>query len=115
MHDLRRADLAHHIEISPTALTNILQGRSQPTLRTARRAAAAFGVSIDDLYGDRDRCLRAAVVAFESAPIRERLDHASAGESITPAAPTTPSSASPANDQVKSYRPETTIPRPMQA
>ncbi len=70
MHDLRRADLANEIGISTTALTNILQGRSEPTLRTARRAAAAFGVSIDDLYGDLDHCLQAAVTAFDAAPIR---------------------------------------------
>ncbi len=70
MHDLRRADLATHIGISATAVTNILQGRSEPTLRTALKAAAAFGISIDDLYGDLESCLRAALDAFETAPIR---------------------------------------------
>lgn len=70
MHDLRRTELAAQMGISPTGLTNILNGRSEPTLRTAGRAAAAFGISIDDLYGDLPRCLRSASVAFETAPVR---------------------------------------------
>jgi DNA-binding XRE family transcriptional regulator len=71
MHDLRRSDVAHEIGISPTGLTNILTGRSEPGMRTAIGMAAAFGVTIEDLYADLARCLRAGVVAFESAPIRK--------------------------------------------
>ena len=32
--------------------------------------ATAFGISMDELYGDLTRCLRAASVAFETAPVR---------------------------------------------
>lgn len=117
MHDVRRVVLARHIGISTTALANILQNRSEPTLRTARSAAAAFAISIDDLYADRRRCLAAAVAAFDSAPIRRSAQAGDEAElaAETPAAPTTPSSASGANDQVKSYSPEIVIPNPMQA
>jgi len=70
MHDLRQGDLARFIGISPTGLANILSGRHEPTLRTAGRAAAAFGITIEELCGDRNRCLRAAVAAFDTAPVR---------------------------------------------
>jgi DNA-binding XRE family transcriptional regulator len=70
MHDLRQGDLARFIGLSPTGLANILSGRHEPTLRTAGRAASAFGITIEELCGDRNRCLRAAVAAFDTAPIR---------------------------------------------
>ncbi|MFI5051016.1 MAG: helix-turn-helix domain-containing protein [Gaiellales bacterium] len=70
MHDLRRAELAAYIGISPTGLANILNSHSEPTLRTAGKVAAAFGISLDELYGDLTRCVRAASVAFETAPVR---------------------------------------------
>ena len=72
MHDLRRTKGTSRakMEISPAGLTNILNGRSEPTLRTAPGAAAAFGISLDELYGDLTRCVRAASVAFETAPVR---------------------------------------------
>ena len=70
MHDLRQGDLARFIGISPTGLANILSGRHEPTLRTARSAASAFGITIEDLCADRARCLNAAVAAFDTAPIR---------------------------------------------
>ena len=70
MHDLRRAELAAYIGISPTGLTNILNSHSEPTLRTAGKVAVAFGISLDELYGDLTRCVRAASVAFETAPVR---------------------------------------------
>ena len=69
-HDLRRAELAAYIGISPTGLANILNSHSEPTLRTAGKMAAAFGISLDELYGDLTRCVRAASVAFETAPVR---------------------------------------------
>lgn len=78
MHGLRQAALAGHIGISPAGLTNIVTGRHEPAVRTAARAAAAFGISIEELCGDRGRCLRAAVVAFDTAPVR-RLVRAHAG------------------------------------
>ena len=70
MHDLRQGDLARFIGISPTGLANILSGRHEPTLRTAGRAASAFGITIEQLCGDRQRCLQAAVAAFATAPVR---------------------------------------------
>ena len=70
MHDLRRAELAAYIGISPTGLANILNSHSEPTLRTAGKLAAAFGISLDEMYGDLTRCVRAASVAFETAPVR---------------------------------------------
>jgi transcriptional regulator with XRE-family HTH domain len=70
MHDLRRSELAGYVGLSPTGLANILNSHSEPTLRTAGKMASAFGISLDELYGDLTRCLRAASVAFESAPVR---------------------------------------------
>jgi transcriptional regulator with XRE-family HTH domain len=70
LHDLRQAHVAKYLEISPTGLAHILRGRYVPTLATASRAAAAFGITVDELCGERTRCLLAAVVVFDSAPIR---------------------------------------------
>ena len=70
MHDLRRSELAAYVGLSPTGLANILNSHSEPTLRTAGKMATAFGISLDELYGDLTRCLRAASVAFETAPVR---------------------------------------------
>jgi DNA-binding XRE family transcriptional regulator len=111
MHDLSRGHAARQIGISTTALTNILHGRSEPTLRTARNAARAFGISFDELYGDLKTCLYAAVAAFDEAPIQ----FSESADAETPAAPTTPSSAIGANDHEKSYRPDTLTASPLQA
>jgi transcriptional regulator with XRE-family HTH domain len=71
MHDLRQGDLAKHLGISVQALWNILHGRSRPRSATARRAADAFGISVEALDGDTGACLRAAAAAYEAAPVRE--------------------------------------------
>ena len=70
MHGLSQGELARFIQISASGLTNIVNGRSEPALRTARQAASAFGITVDELYEDLIRCLRAAAVAFDTAPVR---------------------------------------------
>jgi len=70
MHDLRRAQFAAYVGISTAGLRDILCGRSEPSLSTVRRMAAAFGLTVDDLYAEPPECLRMAAVVFESAPIR---------------------------------------------
>ena len=80
MHDIRREQFAGMIGISPTGLSNLLQGRSAPRLRTAVNAARAFGISLDDLHADTARCLRAAAVAYDHAPVRALGNGSSVGE-----------------------------------
>jgi len=70
MHDLLQREVAAYIGLSPQGLWNILNGRSEPRSRTVRDLAQAFGVTIDDLFGDTGRCLRAAAAGYETAPIR---------------------------------------------
>jgi hypothetical protein len=48
--------------------------RSRPKAQTANRIAEEFGVSLNDLYQDPIDCLRAAVEAFESAPITKVVE-----------------------------------------
>jgi DNA-binding XRE family transcriptional regulator len=112
MHDLNRAELAHAIGISTTSLSNIVQGRSEPTMRTALIASRVFGIAVDDLYAELDDCLRAAAERFSSAPVRQaRAARVSPQIAIDAAA----KSASGANDQVKSTIPDTITANPMQA
>jgi transcriptional regulator with XRE-family HTH domain len=73
MHDLLQREVAMYIGLSPQGLWNILNGRSEPRSRTVRDCAAAFGISIDDLFADTGACLRAAALAYEVAPIRTVL------------------------------------------
>jgi transcriptional regulator with XRE-family HTH domain len=70
MHDLLQREVAAYIGLSPQGLWNILNGRSEPRSRTVRDCAHAFGISIDDLFGDTGDCLRAAAANYENAPIR---------------------------------------------
>ena len=70
MHDLRREQFAAYVGISSAGLRDILCGRSEPSLATVRRMAAAFGLTVDDLYAECPLCLRMAAIVFEAAPIR---------------------------------------------
>jgi DNA-binding XRE family transcriptional regulator len=70
MHDLRRDQFASYVGISSAGLRDIVNGKSEPSLATVRRIATAFGLTIDDLYSTRPHCLRAAVIAFDRAPVR---------------------------------------------
>jgi transcriptional regulator with XRE-family HTH domain len=74
MHGLLQRELAAYLGLSDQGLWNILNGRSEPRTRTVQLCAHAFGITVDDLLGDTGNCLRAAAVAYESAPVRtERL------------------------------------------
>lgn len=70
MHDVRREQFAIYVGISSAGLRDIVSGKSEPSLATVRRIAAAFGLTIDDLYASRPHCLRVAAIAFERAPVR---------------------------------------------
>jgi transcriptional regulator with XRE-family HTH domain len=70
MHDLHQVELAEYLQLSTQGLWNILHGRSEPRSRTAWNLAAAFGISIEELFGDVGDCVRAAARSFESAPVR---------------------------------------------
>jgi transcriptional regulator with XRE-family HTH domain len=70
MHGLHQREFASYLGLSPQGLWNILNGRSEPRTSTAQRCAAAFGITIDDLFSETGNCLRAAAAAYERAPIR---------------------------------------------
>ena len=70
MHGLHQREFASYLGLSPQGLWNILNGRSEPRTSTAQRCAAAFGITIDDLFAETGNCLRAAAAAYERAPIR---------------------------------------------
>jgi transcriptional regulator with XRE-family HTH domain len=70
MHDLLQRELADHLGLSPQGLWNILNGRSDPRSRTVRNCAAAFGISVEDLFSPTGDCLRSAAKTYEAAPIR---------------------------------------------
>jgi len=70
MHGLHQREFAIYLGLSPQGLWNILNGRSEPRTSTAQRCAAAFGITIDDLFSETGNCLRAAAAAYERAPIR---------------------------------------------
>ena len=76
MHDLLQREVAAFIGLSPQGFWNILNGRSEPRSRTARDCAQAFGITIDQLFGDTGSCLRAAAAGYESAPIRVLAEEA---------------------------------------
>jgi len=40
-------------------------------LATARKLAALFGVTVDDLFGEEGDCIRHAAANYERAPIRK--------------------------------------------
>ncbi|MDX6532429.1 MAG: helix-turn-helix protein [Gaiellales bacterium] len=70
MHDLLQRELAEYLGLSPQGLWNILNGRSDPRSRTVRNCAAAFGISVEDLFAPIGDCLRAAAKTYELAPVR---------------------------------------------
>jgi len=74
MHDLFQREVAAYIGLSPQGLWNILNGRSEPRLRTVRDCAEAFGITVDDLFADTGTCVRAAAATYERAPIRMLVD-----------------------------------------
>src|SRR5438876_6829977 len=70
MHDVSQQRLARYLGLSPQGLWNIVHNRSEPRSRTARRIAAAFGITMDALFADTGSCVRAAAGVFERAPVR---------------------------------------------
>jgi transcriptional regulator with XRE-family HTH domain len=73
MHLVSQDTLAAEMEISRQALSRILTGRGEPSLATVERAAALFGITVDQLLSERQLCLLAAVDAMEGAPIRRAV------------------------------------------
>jgi transcriptional regulator with XRE-family HTH domain len=49
LHDWTQADLAIVAGLSPNGVRQIEAGRRRPSLKTARRLAAALGVAVDEL------------------------------------------------------------------
>jgi transcriptional regulator with XRE-family HTH domain len=70
MHLLSQDTLAAEIGITRVSLSKILTARSRPSLATAERAAALFGITVDQLLSEPKDCLSAAVDAMDSAPIK---------------------------------------------
>lgn len=71
MHLVRQDRLAEALEMSRQAVNNLFGGKSGTHAETAIKLTRLFGISFEDLYeADRVTCLRAAVEAYENAPIR---------------------------------------------
>lgn len=84
MHQLSQQQLARYLGMSPQGLWNILHGRSEPRSRTAQRIAAAFGITMDALFADTGRCVRAGAAVFERAPVRSLAELGDSGEDEWP-------------------------------
>jgi transcriptional regulator with XRE-family HTH domain len=80
MHDLLQRELAEYLELSPQGLWNILNGRSDPRSRTVRNCAAAFGISVEDLFAPTGECLRSAARSYERAPVRAFVERSQNGD-----------------------------------
>lgn len=70
--------LAEMAELSPNYLGSIETGKRDPSLSTVQRIADAFGVSIGELFGDREGItaeVREAAKLFADAPphVRESV------------------------------------------
>jgi plasmid maintenance system antidote protein VapI len=71
MHLVRQDKLAEALEMSRQAVNNLFSGRSGTHSETAIKLTRLFGVSFETLYeADRVTCLRAAIEAYDDAPIR---------------------------------------------
>jgi DNA-binding XRE family transcriptional regulator len=65
--------LAAEADITRQSLYAIYSGKSRPSAETALRIAAAFGITVNDLYASPAECLGAALPHLEDAPIT--VDH----------------------------------------
>lgn len=71
MHLLRHEDLAAYLGITKAGVSNLVTGRSQPSLTTARKLAVGFGVTTDALFSEDPTVpLRQALDSFDEAPVR---------------------------------------------
>jgi DNA-binding XRE family transcriptional regulator len=71
MHAMTLEEFAQWLGMSRQGIHNIASGKSQPSLVTARKIAAAFGVSTDALAADPQQLLMEAANAFHSAPVEK--------------------------------------------
>jgi transcriptional regulator with XRE-family HTH domain len=71
MHLLTQVDLRRALGMSRQGISNLVLGRSEPTIATAQAVADFFGVTVADLLAGAQECLRAGVEAFEQAPARQ--------------------------------------------
>jgi transcriptional regulator with XRE-family HTH domain len=70
MHLVKHEELAQYLGITKAGVSNLVTGRSQPSMKTARLLAAGFGVSIEALFSDDPKVpLREALNSFDEAPL----------------------------------------------
>jgi transcriptional regulator with XRE-family HTH domain len=78
MHLARQEDVASYLGMTKAGVSNIVTGRSQPSVTTARKLASGFGISLDALFSEDPKVpLREALTSFDEAPLaRQRRDEA---------------------------------------
>jgi transcriptional regulator with XRE-family HTH domain len=73
MHLLRHEELADYLGITKAGVSNLMTGRSQPSMKTARLLASGFGVSIEALFAEDPKVpLSEALGSFDEAPLAKR-------------------------------------------
>jgi DNA-binding XRE family transcriptional regulator len=77
MHGVEQRTVAQALGISKQGYYQIVSERHGPSLATARKLAALFGVTVDDLFGEEGDCIRQAAANYERAPIRQLAEHGS--------------------------------------
>src|ERR671923_1546972 len=70
MHLMTLSDLARALGRSRQGLSNVVGGRSKPSLETAQVLADFFAVGVQDLLSPPEDCVRAGAEAFARAPAR---------------------------------------------
>jgi transcriptional regulator with XRE-family HTH domain len=78
MHLARQEDVGAYLGMTKAGVSNIVTGRSQPSVTTARKLAAGFGISLDALFSEDPKVpLGEALASFDEAPLaRRRRDQA---------------------------------------
>jgi transcriptional regulator with XRE-family HTH domain len=80
MHGVQQRELAEVVGISKQAVFQLLSARHGPSLPTARRLSALFGVELGVLLdGSEAEAVQAGAANFDSAPIRSWVLSHSAG------------------------------------
>jgi transcriptional regulator with XRE-family HTH domain len=70
MHLLRHEELGDYLGITKAGVSNLMTGRSQPSMKTARLLASGFGVSIEALFSEDPKVpLGEALRSFDEAPL----------------------------------------------
>jgi DNA-binding XRE family transcriptional regulator len=70
MHLVRHDQLAVYLGITKAGVSNLVTGRSQPSLTTARKLAVGFGITTDALFAEDPKVpLGEALGSFDEAPL----------------------------------------------